>query len=315
MIAVLAMPAGYMYYELARPITVPKTDVPSPNGHEQLVAVGHQLAVPGITPARRDELLQEARQHLAMPSLVDVDYFKPAEYEHLTPLRELGRKLVAAGEAEQLAGEFSGALSFFSDTLTLAERSQRGGLLIDSLVGSAIEGLAVGKLTSLAPDLSADQCRATAQRLLIYDDTRDSIEAFLDRDKLYTLLAYGWGGRWNQTVSKVSGSRQWVIMDATVRHTRCRDQARLRVLVCDLAVRAHTLNRRTLPASLDELVPEYLSAVPLDPFDGRPVKFVQGEGQYSLSCVEGGPGAISPYVLVRPAGGERSSGPGNKQGP
>jgi hypothetical protein len=32
-----------------------------------------------------------------------------------------------------------------------------------------------------------------------------------------------------------------------------------------------------LPTSLDELVPEFLNAVPDDPFDGRPLRFISDE--------------------------------------
>jgi hypothetical protein len=40
-----------------------------------------------------------------------------------------------------------------------------------------------------------------------------------------------------------------------------------------VALRAHQLERGRLPLSLDELVPRYLDALPLDGFDGRPLRY------------------------------------------
>ena len=48
-----------------------------------------------------------------------------------------------------------------------------------------------------------------------------------------------------------------------------RDVARLRATRLFLALRSHSLERTSLPATLDELAPRYLQQVPPDPFSGR----------------------------------------------
>ncbi len=40
-----------------------------------------------------------------------------------------------------------------------------------------------------------------------------------------------------------------------------------------MALKAYKTENGTLPASLDELVPEYIDAVPRDPYDGRPLRY------------------------------------------
>ena len=40
-----------------------------------------------------------------------------------------------------------------------------------------------------------------------------------------------------------------------------------------LALRAYQKEKGRLPDSLNELVPEYLSHLPLDPFDGKPLRY------------------------------------------
>ena len=43
-----------------------------------------------------------------------------------------------------------------------------------------------------------------------------------------------------------------------------------------LAIRQHQLDRGAVPKTLDELVPAYLPAVPLDPCNGRPFHYRAG---------------------------------------
>ena len=50
-------------------------------------------------------------------------------------------------------------------------------------------------------------------------------------------------------------------------------QARIRVTLVSLAIRRARLDGMTLPASLQELVPKYLPAIPTDPFTGEPLKY------------------------------------------
>ena len=40
-----------------------------------------------------------------------------------------------------------------------------------------------------------------------------------------------------------------------------------------LALKCYAIEYGELPASLDQLVPEYLDEIPADPFDGRPMRY------------------------------------------
>lgn len=66
----------------------------------------------------------------------------------------------------------------------------------------------------------------------------------------------------------------------------CTQRAALGQLTCALALRAYRLEHGRWPEALDDLVPEYLSAVPDDPFtDGRPLRYRAagaGFGVYSV---------------------------------
>jgi hypothetical protein len=49
-----------------------------------------------------------------------------------------------------------------------------------------------------------------------------------------------------------------------------------------IAIERYRLRHNRLPAQLAELVPEFLPAVPLDPFDGKPLRYVVRENEYLI---------------------------------
>lgn len=66
--------------------------------------------------------------------------------------------------------------------------------------------------------------------------------------------------------------------------TRRIDEINLRILSglqcaeTALAVERYRLKYRSLPPSLEAMVPEFMDAVPIDPFDGRPIRYLLREG-------------------------------------
>lgn len=58
------------------------------------------------------------------------------------------------------------------------------------------------------------------------------------------------------------------------------------LVLCALAIKRYSLERGRLPGNLAELVPEYLSSVPVDYMDGKPMRYrVQADGSYVLYSV------------------------------
>ena len=55
--------------------------------------------------------------------------------------------------------------------------------------------------------------------------------------------------------------------------TKCRENVGVSATRVILAMRRYQVDKRALPAKLDDLVPTYLDAVPLDDFDGRPLRY------------------------------------------
>lgn len=64
-----------------------------------------------------------------------------------------------------------------------------------------------------------------------------------------------------------------------------RHMAQQRATVVVLAIERYRREQEQLPASLDDLVPQYLDAVPADPFDGKPVRFIKDGTGYTVYSV------------------------------
>jgi hypothetical protein len=74
-------------------------------------------------------------------------------------------------------------------------------------------------------------------------------------------------------------------------------KARMRVLKTALAVARHHAEKRTLPERLDDLVPEYLPAVPRDLFDDQPLRFKRLPRGYVVYSI--GPDGVDDGGLER----------------
>jgi len=116
--------------------------------------------------------------------------------------------------------------------------------------------------------------------------------------------------------------------------------ARTRLARLAVAATAYQLENKKYPATLDDLVPDFIAAVPVDPFDQKPLKMTTADGGLVLYSVGGdgidgggveehrGMVAWRPHVLpgtgiCRPRPGESiegglergPGGPGGDEGP
>ena len=78
-----------------------------------------------------------------------------------------------------------------------------------------------------------------------------------------------------------------------------RAQASQRLLIALLAVKLFKMEKGRFPKSLDELVPQYLAEVPLDPFDLKPLRYKKRQGKWIIYSI--GPdgkddGGVKNYV-------------------
>ncbi|MCC6797820.1 MAG: hypothetical protein IT366_22085 [Candidatus Hydrogenedentes bacterium] len=67
--------------------------------------------------------------------------------------------------------------------------------------------------------------------------------------------------------------------------THDRDLATLRVAATVIAIERYRIAENKIPDSLSALAPRYLDAVPIDPFDEQPLRFLQGDSGYLVYSI------------------------------
>jgi hypothetical protein len=94
-----------------------------------------------------------------------------------------------------------------------------------------------------------------------------------------------------------------------------RDMSETRCATAALAIERFRVECHQLPATLDELLPDFLTAVPVDPFDGAPLRYRTtdyGYAVYSVAERPGNPGDLRAIKAKRTLAGTKSGDAGPK---
>ena len=145
----------------------------------------------------------------------------------------------------------------------------QGGLLIDSLVGIAVEAMGVVNMERLAPKLDAKQCREAAAALESCEEQREPTQNVLARESLWARRAGGLKGQ----IARIVNFRSIKQMEKGVVSRLTAQQTREQVLLIQLASRAYELEKGERPKTLGNLVPVYLKAIPQNPVTGTNMAF------------------------------------------
>jgi len=291
------------YWNLLPP-QPPKVELPKPNGYDEIVKATQRLnwtAIPGqdveetkaencrAFAAANAAVLAEVRQALLLPSRTPIVYdwnqFSGTTLVGIQHFRELARALVAEARGASADGRHGDAASVYIDILRLAPALSNGGLNVDALVGDALIGVGVAGLVAELPQLDAQSLAELAGPLKTAT-ARESIEQLRARDREFSRISYGWRGRlwlWSDEVLHVNGILR--ASETAMVSARARTDAQLRLLLADAALRRYILERGTPPTSLEILVPEYLDAVPDDPFSEGPLAYRATDDGYLLYSV------------------------------
>jgi len=280
--------AGAIYVRNAlKPRATPPPPLPVPNGYDDLVRAGDSIR--GQPPnegqlkgakaedlrawvAANAEALNLDRAGLGRPSRVAVGYDADlsATMRQGSACRALSRLLFAEGELALVEDRPVDAARSFLDGVRLGQATGRGGLLLDAMIGSAIESSALDGLSRSRPGLPAAALRAAIATLLEVDAAREPFQAVLDGEAYWREQAVDYRTRLMMTIS---GMDRKLLGPAnkSAEQAHQRTQAGLRRELVSLAERLYALEEGTDPESPADLVPAYLPAIPLDPATGRPI--------------------------------------------
>ena len=281
-ICILASPfvffLGLLIFWNAEPLP-PVAPLPNPNGYEDLVNAGRAIkSMAGYDQTNEQQLAElvatnaEALQllpaGLSNQCRVPVQFSAVHVADHmndLAGLHRLAQILAAEGRLAEIEGRPKDSAKCYLDAIHLGIECARGGVLIDQLVGTAIEALGVAGLQKLVDQLDAKSCRDTAAALETYDAQGQTWQQVMQQERDWSRRTHpGVGNEFLRVMTRRSLNKVY----KTGQEKFEKQQSKARHLTIDLAARAYKLDRGKPPASANDLVPDYLEAIPQDPVTG-----------------------------------------------
>ncbi|MGA2030095.1 MAG: hypothetical protein ABSG87_08490, partial [Verrucomicrobiota bacterium] len=216
-IGILAFPfvlfLGFLFFMQTEPLP-PIAPLPNPNGYDDLVKAAQMLPteIPDYDQINQDELraivsanagaLSLVRSGLSNECRVPIQFSKTYMGNHfndLAGLKRLAQAFTAEGKLAEMENRPNDAAKSYLDTIHFGNESAHGGVLIDELVGIAIEAIGTSRLTNLVDRLGAKSCRETAVALETLDAQRQTWNEVTQQEhawsrRTFTAIRYEIGG-------------------------------------------------------------------------------------------------------------------------
>jgi hypothetical protein len=269
---------GFLVSQVAQPLP-PVPPLPNPNGYDEFVKAGQMVASITSDFDKMNErqlqtladgnsnALQLVRSGLQMQCRVALDYSPDSStlLDQLAGMKRLARAFVAEGKLAEMENHPNDAAKSYLDAVHFGNESARGGVLINELVGVAIEAIGTMNLTNLVSQLDANSCRETAATLEDLDSQRQTWNEFMQQENDWSRRTFT-GIRYEY--SRLMTRKSLLPAQAATARKFKQQQMRTRQLIINLAARAYELDKGKPPASLADLMPDYLKAIPQNPFTG-----------------------------------------------
>jgi hypothetical protein len=187
--------------------------------------------------------------------------------EDASRIKHAAQLLSAEGRLAEMEGRPDVAAESHLERVHLGAASSRGGLVIDRLIGVAIEDIGLRDLEKVTPQLNSQSCKKIAQALERIDAQPDSAAEYLQRERQWEKAAMGIIG-WIRTAWAYKSLKPRRQNDQKVTAKILSVDRRRRQQLLNLASRAYELEHGKRPLRAEDLVPSVLRAVPKDPETG-----------------------------------------------
>lgn len=277
-VVVIAVVGLLIFLEL-QPLP-PIQPLPNPNGYDDLVKAGTMASTNSWnyekmnevqlreTVAANVEALSLARAGLTNECRVTTQFSSTYINNHLNELaclKRLAQAFVPEGRLAEVENRPNDAAKTYLDVIRLGNESPRGGVIIDQLVGTAIEAIGIANLQKLVDQLDAKFCRDAVATLETFDTQGQTWNKVMQQESAWSYRSYT-GLRYGLVRLVMHNSLNKSLLKAEQRFNT--QQTKMNQLIIDLAARAYELDKGHGPTSLNDLVPDYLKAIPQDPLTG-----------------------------------------------
>ncbi|HEX6963254.1 MAG TPA: hypothetical protein VF175_15410 [Lacipirellula sp.] len=296
MFAAIGLPLLVVFYQLLVPPPLPAPALPAPNGYTDFVAAGMAMPADALDVLNRRVSfrslpLAELRRidQSIRPVIEGIESGLSKECRVTSPFAdrsspERQRELEAIGNCSlallfrnaylQKKGDPALQVRACLQELRFSDESSRGGG-VDAW-DPLCEGLAAAVLRSLLGSLDAKTCRIVAREVADFDRQREpyaerqATQAHIDRRS-------DWETRLNQILASWSGGDPH-----PMNHWNLRCIAETRLLCIEAALQAYVLEHGHPPENVGRLTPDYLAAIPDDPFGAGTMKYIRQGSRYKV---------------------------------
>jgi hypothetical protein len=277
-ICVLAMLTVFV---LSTGPTPPRPPLPNPNGYDDFLKaaallngdIGNASTLNDLRDlvSSNAESLRLLRLGLTRQCALATDAAMTnvsATTSELASLKRLAQLLASEGRLREMDNHLADAAQSYIDAIHLGDEMSRGGFVINRLVGIACEAIGEARLRKLVSSLPPAEARRIVAELEKIDHAGVTWAEVWENEQRF--IRYQNRKRFNPITWAVARWKNWrANQQAQMRHKRI--AAHLRLLAGELALRACRSEQGRVPARLDDLLTNYLSTVPQDPFAGKPL--------------------------------------------
>jgi hypothetical protein len=263
---------------LGAPANAPKT-MPKPNGFDDFVRAGQLVSGTGGLSdnssledlrklvAQNSEVMGWVRKGLAKESRIPEE--NSMNQDRVTNLilgsfKQLALALEAEGRLAETEQRTNEAAEIYLEAAHFAQNCTRGGVIFWKLQGVAYESTALKNLERISPALDAPESRRVAGALEKMDANEETVEESLGNEKNWVKKTFGLRGQIQLLLAPglVEAGRKSFVKKYQA------NQLRRRELILACATRAYALEKGQPPRSAFALLPDYLKALPTNPFTG-----------------------------------------------
>ena len=264
----------------------PKTDLtplPSPNGYDDFIKAGQLLTSTSgdftkMTTEELKSLISTNQEPLRLVRLglerecrvptEDSMAYCQSHINDLPSVKRVAQLLSAEGRLAEVEERLDEAAKIHMEVMLLGQTSAHGGLVVDKLVGVAVENIGLVGLERIAHRLNAPSCRKAISSLEEIDARADSAAVYIKRDRQWGRKATGTSdlSAWIQSALLTKSFFRNIYQKFTTKLLAT--ERRRRLLLLNLASRAYELEHGKRPSRAEELVPSVLRAIPKDPETG-----------------------------------------------
>jgi hypothetical protein len=280
----VGLPLAAIYWQMLWLSPLPPNFDTGSTNYDRLVQIAARMqalgtASPAATAMERSALIAETTALAQPPNFIPYDMdnlvadpLRDQFTRHTKgaqSLRDLVRAIDGEARAAIAQGNYARACELTLTNVRLGVMLQRGGSVIECMVGIARQRVGQQRITDIRRELPPDESRrviaALEQALLEAEDAH----AVARRDRAMGERCYGWGPRLDNVVESAGIGTSLDYLP----QTQLRRTAIARLLQADLAIRLYQREYGELPRDLEQLVPAYLPELPIDPYSGQLLRY------------------------------------------